>query len=368
MKYSLSIHSKFSKCYILFIAFILCTNIGFAQNNEEANSFVRGNKLIFTDNFTKDAIGDFPARWSSTQGGEISKVNGFDEKFLKIPGGSIINLLLTKPLPQDFTLDYDLVLPSDERTVVPTICFGEKLDKLDIIITPRKGLQFSLIRTDRPGYGNHLLYGNYSTSTTLNKIDYVPAANKKIHIGFMVNGTRIRMYVDGIKMLDLPTQFLNSYRKNIYLASPKNGWIETKTSYFYASNFVLAETGKDARSKVVKDLFDNGMASTTAIQFKVNSDVILAQSNLVINEIVAAMKTNTAVKIKIIGHTDSDGDDANNLTLSKKRAAAVKAKMVSLGIATSRLITDGMGEGKPTADNSSADGKAQNRRVEFMKL
>lgn len=362
------IRTKLSKTAILFFAFTTCTNIGFAQNNQEANSFVRGNKLIFTDNFSKDAIGDFPARWNSTQGGEINNIDGFEEKFLKVPGGSIINLILTKPLPQDFTIDYDLVLPTDERTVVPTICFGEKLDKLDIIITPRKSLQFTLIRTDRKGYGNQLLYGNYSTSPRLNRIDYVAETNKKIHIGFMVNGTRVRMFIDGVKMLDLPTQFLNSYRKYIYLASPKNGWPETKTGYFYASNFTLAETGKDARSKVVKDLFEMGKASTTAIKFKVNSDALLPESNTIINELVMAMKANATARVKIIGHTDSDGDDKNNLALSLQRATAVKAKMVSLGIASNRLTTDGMGESKPTADNSSAEGKAKNRRVEFIKL
>ncbi|MDN3588951.1 OmpA family protein [Pedobacter aquatilis] len=360
--------SEFNKSYILITAFLFYINIGFAQNTEEANNFIRGNKLIFTDNFSKDAIGDFPARWSSTQGGEINNIDGFEEKFLKVPGGSIINLLLTKPLPQDFTLDYDIVLPADERTVVPTICFGAKLEKLDIIITRRNGLQFSLIRSDRKGYGNKLLYGNYSTSTTLNKIDYTPEINKKIHIGFMINGTRLRLFIDGVKMLDLPTQFLNSYRKNIYLNSPTNGWQETKTSYFYVSNFTLAETGKDARSKVVKDLFEMGRASTTAIKFKVNSDALLPESNAIINELVVAMKANASAKVKIIGHTDSDGDDAKNMALSLKRANAVKAKMMSLGIESTRLTTEGLGESKPAADNSSAEGKAKNRRVEFIKM
>ena len=74
------------------------------------------------------------------------------------------------------------------------------------------------------------------------------------------------------------------------------------------------------------------------------------------------------MKLQNIGHTDSDGDDAKNLLLSKKRAAAVKVKLVSMGIAAIRLTTDGKGEAAPVADNSSAEGKAQNRRVEFKKV
>ena len=80
------------------------------------------------------------------------------------------------------------------------------------------------------------------------------------------------------------------------------------------------------------------------------------------------MKANTTVKIKIVGHTDSDGDDTKNMALSKKRATAVKTKMVNLGIAQSRMTIDGKGESQPAADNTSPEGKAQNRRVEFIKI
>ena len=75
------------------------------------------------------------------------------------------------------------------------------------------------------------------------------------------------------------------------------------------------------------------------------------------------------VKIKIIGHTDSDGTDAANLELSKKRSDAVKAALVKdYSIEESRLQTDGKGESVPVGDNKTKEGKAQNRRVEFIKI
>ena len=81
------------------------------------------------------------------------------------------------------------------------------------------------------------------------------------------------------------------------------------------------------------------------------------------------LKDNPEVKIKIIGHTDADGSNTNNLELSKKRAAAVKNAMLNkYGISSSRIVTDGKGETQPIADNTSAEGKANNRRVEFVKL
>ena len=80
------------------------------------------------------------------------------------------------------------------------------------------------------------------------------------------------------------------------------------------------------------------------------------------------LQENPTVQIEIIGHTDSDGDDSLNLALSKKRADAVKnALSQDFGIESSRMTTDGKGESVPVGDNQTPVGKAQNRRVEFIK-
>ncbi len=81
------------------------------------------------------------------------------------------------------------------------------------------------------------------------------------------------------------------------------------------------------------------------------------------------LKENSGLQVKIIGHTDSDGDDAANLELSKKRAEAVKATLTKeFGIEESRMQADGKGETQPAAANTTPEGKAQNRRVEFIKI
>ena len=77
------------------------------------------------------------------------------------------------------------------------------------------------------------------------------------------------------------------------------------------------------------------------------------------------MKENPAYNIEINGHTDNQGDAAKNLVLSQKRSDAVKAYLVSKGIATERLSAKGFGQTMPVADNATAAGKAKNRRVEF---
>ena len=82
-----------------------------------------------------------------------------------------------------------------------------------------------------------------------------------------------------------------------------------------------------------------------------------------------ALKENPDLKVKIIGHTDSDRDDKSNLDLSKQRALAVKNALINeFGIDGSRMETDGKGEVEPADKNSTAEGKANNRRVEFIKF
>lgn len=81
------------------------------------------------------------------------------------------------------------------------------------------------------------------------------------------------------------------------------------------------------------------------------------------------LKENNSLKVKITGYTDSDGDAGLNLTLSRKRSNAVKDMLSKeFGIEASRMETDGKGASDPVADNKTSAGKAQNRRVEFVKL
>ena len=134
---------------------------------------------------------------------------------------------------------------------------------------------------------------------------------------------------------------------------------------FMISNIRYAVAGADTRSQLITE----GKFVTNEILFDVNSDQIKPESNKIITEIGNLLTENPSVKIKIIGHTDSDGDASANLTLSKKRAEAVKMRLVyGFGISESRLSTDWKGETAPLINNSTSEAKAQNRRVEFIKL
>ena len=107
--------------------------------------------------------------------------------------------------------------------------------------------------------------------------------------------------------------------------------------------------------------------ATHGILFDLNSDVIKPESTPTLKEIAAMLQEHPELSLVIEGHTDSVRAANANLALSGKRAAAVKKYLVDRGIDADRLETKGLGATKPMANNSTAEGRQQNRRVELVK-
>jgi outer membrane protein OmpA-like peptidoglycan-associated protein len=103
------------------------------------------------------------------------------------------------------------------------------------------------------------------------------------------------------------------------------------------------------------------------INFDVDSAVIRDESKPTLDKIVAILKSDSAMKLMIEGHTDSSGTAEHNQILSQQRAESVKSYLVAAGVSLGRLSAVGFGASKPVASNSTATGKAQNRRVELVK-
>jgi len=102
------------------------------------------------------------------------------------------------------------------------------------------------------------------------------------------------------------------------------------------------------------------------VKFETDSDVLLPESMPKIDAVAELMKNHPDYKLTVDGYTDNTGESAYNHELSLKRANAVKARLIEDGIAGSRITTHGYGEERPVATNETAEGRAKNRRVEFL--
>lgn len=189
--------------------------------------------------------------------------------------------------------------------------------------------------------------------------------SKIIHVSVQVQEKRMRIWFNGEKKFDIPQAVPQGYAYNQLFFKMSSSNYKDDMLAFYIGNIKVATGKPDTRHK----LLEEGKFSTTGILFDNGSAVIQPVSAGVLKEIGNTLKENPTLKIKVIGHTSSDGDDAANMELSKQRAAAVKAYLVKeYGIGEERMQTEGKGETKPVGDNKTPEGKAQNRRVEFLKV
>lgn len=116
-------------------------------------------------------------------------------------------------------------------------------------------------------------------------------------------------------------------------------------------------------------LVTGGKYVTTQIKFDEGADQVKGESFILLKEVADVLKQNADMRVKIVCHTDSDGDADANLKLTKLRAASIKSQLTTVfGIDESRLESDGEGSNNPVSKNKSDEGKAMNRRVEFIRL
>ena len=124
--------------------------------------------------------------------------------------------------------------------------------------------------------------------------------------------------------------------------------------------------GGGVQETMTDELLEYGRVRLYGINFDYDSAVIRAESKPTLDKIVAMLQSEVEMQLIIEGHTDSDGSTQHNEVLSQERADSVKSYLVSAGIDAARLFTEGHGESKPVAPNTTETGKAQNRRVELV--
>jgi OmpA-OmpF porin, OOP family len=132
------------------------------------------------------------------------------------------------------------------------------------------------------------------------------------------------------------------------------------------SNHPELMEGKTIAVTYAPTITDKVSSKSFQIQFETGSATIKSASYAVLDEILKSTVVAENLKVGVYGHTDNSGNDAANQTLSEQRANSVKAYLATKGITSARMESKGMGSSKPVADNTTIEGKAQNRRVEIV--
>ncbi|WP_299683723.1 OmpA family protein [uncultured Dokdonia sp.] len=330
---------------------------------KRSSDFTPGNIIVFEDRFTKDNPGDFPAKWDTNGSGEVTMIN--DQKWMRLSGKSVYIPMLKEALPENYTIEFDLFTNGlDKKT--SSQAFLTLLIEDNTGFTRSKNWCMTELSVcqfiGNQGVIEKVANGKRQLRNQIGK-DYRDAIKGKSHISIAVNKTRMRVWLNENKLIDVPRlipEGANSFKLATRGLRDPEGLDEV-----YISNFSMTKTGEDNRSKLLTE----GRLTTNNILFESASATLKDTSFSTIREIASVLEKNPEVRIKIIGHTDADGQKESNRTLSRKRAEAVKKMMTTAyGIDASRISTDGMGDSEPVASNTTKEGKALNRRVEFIKL
>ena len=339
--------------------------------------FIPGKTVLFEENFMQDNIGEFPLKWYTKTKGEVVTLNNTSGQWLRIfPDG----MYFAPPvqLKEDYTIEFDVLMNwpnggtnltghlsaliislydgNNARVITSYDYQPQKVLTLDIQPKEKTAdLRLEMFQVKQVGY----------RSPFVNTNSLVGKSGKIVHIAICIQKQRFRAWIDENKIFDSPEVLPeNSIFNTLYFSMGHTGYTPEQTGY-YISNIKMAAGVPDTRQKI----FTTGKYVTTGISFDFNSDRIKPISYPVLKQVADALKEEAAARIKIVGHTDSDGADKDNLDLSVRRAESVKQYLVKeFGIDASRMETTGKGESEPLKKELTAQDKANNRRVEFIKL
>lgn len=331
--------------------------------------FVPGKTILYFDNFEKDNIGETPLGWVTSKSAEVVNIEGLEGNWAKLANNFSSHICRNKKQSwgNSFTVEFDLLLKAtdqDASTYSYIYLFnsnGKMVTDENLIADvydEMKNATSFFYRFDlRPKYAeNGHSFNVYRNGTEVGKSagEKVPyTENKPIHFSFCVQGKRYRVWLDNKKLFDMNAVDENALPNQL-------GFYMRGQAEYYISNIRIAKDIPDTRAE-----FNEGKIISNLLFYTGTADLKPESMGSLLD--ISKVIKDAAGKVKIVGHTDSDGEDAANLKLSQQRAEAVKAILVKeYGIEESKLTTEGRGELQPIADNKSAEGKAQNRRVEFI--
>ena len=311
--------------------------------------FVPGERVIYFSDFTDEQVGNFPSRLEFVEGNmEVAELGG--RRVVRATSQSKLNIALPEVLPQRFTIEIDVInRPSLDGTDFHLRGSVGRVDdaKTSIISWGSDGA--SLLG----GGGGEVKLANNEA----NRLRY---RGKPAQVRILGDGKYVKVYLDEKRLANVPNA--NFERSKILHLIIDARSEENPT---YISRIRVAES----RKSLYDDLAASGRVVTQGLLFDTGSDKLRPESAPTLRMIASMIEQHPELRVRIEGHTDNVGNAAANKTLSDKRSAAVKAALVSeYHVSGGRLDAKGFGDTKPVGSNATAEGRANNRRVELVKM
>lgn len=289
------------KKYALLLAVFVFTQV---NSYSQPQDFVPGANIIFEDNFSQDPLGDLPAKWNTSAGGEVVQLDGFDGKWFKVSSGTYINPELKKKLPIDFTVEFDLVLKDESCPVFAGVTpiasvVGGKVwyKKIFVQLQHMAGYPDVVFGKDVTDLGSKT---DFSVEGAIGRIT---------HVSMSVNQTRFRVWLDDTKVVDLPKVVTPDYHNNIFIMGGEV--IPAPQEGIYISNMRIAAGEADARRLLIKQLYEQGSVVTTDVQFTPNTNTLTPESLPSLDNLGQAMQTDPNLNIQLNSLPATAADAAN---------------------------------------------------------
>ena len=333
-----------------------------AQGEEVKSDFVPGTVVIFEDNLQGEQLGEFPSKWDLIENNaEVAKMNG--KMAIKFEHGSNTEIMPLikdgnkKYLPEFYTLEFDFFATGKEDTnTAYRLYLNSENDRHN------SSIWFSQDRMtwdiQKPNSDDNV-QGNAS-------LEDIMELNDWNHFALSFNKRALKVYVNGKRIINIPN-------------AKAMDWFSVETEFWedhidYITNIRLAKGGvalyernEQSMTAIEKAIAETGKFVTNNILFETGKATLKPESMAEIQKVADYMKKNPGARFEVQGHTDNQGSDAINDPLSQQRAEAVVKALEGLGCDPFNLRPVGKGSHEPVADNSTDAGRAQNRRVEFIK-
>lgn len=350
------------------------STVASAKTEEVKSDFVRGSVILFQDDFKNEQVGEFPSKWDIQGDGnaETAVING--QKYLSFTTEyNFVEPLMENMksyLPDVFTIEWDVFCSKGGD-------YGSSEIQLifDMGDNDRVGEFGFTYRSDNPDGWTQLRFRKPNSEDTVyganewEELKSIIKVGQWNHFALSFNKRALKIYINDNRVVNLP---------NVQAPERFKFWCGGDYKYKGFTNVLLCAGAKElygqettnlseAAKAVEQAIAQTGKFVTNNILFDTGKATIKPESQAEIDKIAEYMKANPTVRFEVQGHTDSQGSDAVNDPLSQQRAEAVVKALEAQGVDGFNLRAVGKGSHEPVADNSTDAGRAQNRRVEFIK-